>query len=194
MMLDLRLLIRATKPPTTTEPNCSASILDWITFILALSLLFLSWWVFEVPTLFIPESHQDAILTRGNPKLSRFRRFLRAIAWNCVRAISHSYVASVALARSLNAREWPALYYFGHEIEAGDEAARQLTSWQWARIILMDASYIVAECLLVYRGAAQKQIFCYSFDSAIKNNDTNVKMVVLYGHLQGEQLARLVLV
>jgi hypothetical protein len=152
--IDLRLLARAAKSLIATEPNCSASVFDWILFVSTLSLLSLGWWIFEVPTLFTPEPHREATLIGGSPKPGRFRRFHRALAWNCIRALMPSYVAIIAMARSKKAKEWATLYYFGYDMEAGDDAARQLTGWQWAKISLTDVSHLVLECLLAYRAAA----------------------------------------
>jgi hypothetical protein len=133
------------------QPNCSASALDWVLFILSLIILCLIWWILEVPQL-LSGLHASATSPSGWPSYGdRFRHFYAVASWNCARVLSPSYGAAVSLARSSSATKWPVLYYFGHELDRDVRAP--LSFWQWTKIILMDGSVLVAQCLLAYRGA-----------------------------------------
>jgi hypothetical protein len=152
--------LRATK-----ELNCSVPILDWVLLLLTLVILCVVWWVVEIPALFArQEADQppNLIGRASRPKKSRTRRFFDALAWNCVRNLMPSYVAIIAIARAKDSQAWPAVYYFGYEINRGSEnsaSSKTLSPRRWVNIFIQDGVLLVVACTLIYRGitAAREQ-------------------------------------
>lgn len=149
------MLARAdNRPPSSAdqEPYCTSNILDWILLVATLLLFCGSWWICEVPIFFSRNTYYKLQPSTGKLlQRGRLWRFWHTIEWNCTRTIMPSYVAVVAMARNPDPKTWMGLYYFGSQRESRDKTP--FTSWQWAKVLLMDGVAIVVHILLVYRGA-----------------------------------------
>lgn len=143
------------------QPNCSATILEWVLFVASLTVLCLAWWIVELPLLLSPDYYHakvDANPDKQTPSLTiRLGAFFRAVTWNCVRILSPFYIGTFALARSPDPRTWPVLYFFGSNFDRADEDTEtaSLTPRQWIKLVLLDAPIPIVQCLLAYRGAAR---------------------------------------
>lgn len=73
---------------------------------------------------------------------------MHAVQWNCLRCIQPGYLAIYCMVINHDHRSWPALYYFGHDLEQ----PTRLGMWHWIKIISTDMLPLGLQGLLIYLG------------------------------------------
>ncbi|UNI24510.1 hypothetical protein JDV02_010249 [Purpureocillium takamizusanense] len=156
------------------DSSCAPRGFEAVITTLSFYVLCISWWLVDVPLLFVKPSppppppprqvdNNSSIDNNASSSSSvlssspgRVRLFLRAVAWNGIRAVQPTYIGLIALARAVSdgrnsTSAWPLLYYFGDALPNHPPALRP-TALQWIKVVALDGVALVTEILLVVYG------------------------------------------
>ncbi|KAL1956131.1 hypothetical protein VTO42DRAFT_7566 [Malbranchea cinnamomea] len=121
---------------------CDPSAFEWTILAFIIVCVSLSWWVYEIPTIF----------RRGG-----IRQFILRLSWQAIRVHSPVYVAHCVLTHRHDPGDWAVMYYFGADFlgrehsETIPEADLKFSIWRYVRIVLYEVPTVVAAILCAYQ-------------------------------------------
>lgn len=110
--------------------------LTWAGLVVTFITIQLTWWIFELPTLFRRDS------TGG------FVPFFDAVTWACLRANAPGSAGVIAFSKGSDVSEFARVYYLGMR---GEDKPPELAAWKLVVSLASDLLSVVAAAITVYQ-------------------------------------------